>query len=230
MKYLIFLLLSLLLSFISHADFTPFDFSLGRYLIDEHKEIRVSFKYDLVDYDEKDFLIRPVIKNGIVEVFNPDTNLWTGSFQPISEMSYLKEEALIRVKGLSIEKSSLDFEIYNIKSGEIYSTSAKDIWSKKVYSKYIESLNGNLSNNFLNKEERAFESDELVEFAEIEIENKKSLVEKINEIPETYVLLFGVFCFLSSFLLGFGFKWKGNRREKVLDVKNRIYSVNGKIH
>ncbi|HNU76412.1 MAG TPA: hypothetical protein PKL88_01695, partial [bacterium] len=47
------------------AENNYFDFSLNRYLIDENKETVVNFKYKLEGYDEKLFLVKPFIENGI---------------------------------------------------------------------------------------------------------------------------------------------------------------------
>jgi len=212
-----------------NADFTQFDFSLGRYLLDENKEIKVDFKYDILNYVEKNFLVRPVINNGIVEIFNSETNLWVNSYSNISELPFLENEMLIRIKGLRVEKSCVHFEIFNIKNGEKYNTPVKDVWSEKVYSKYIGKLNKNLSGYLVKKEEISSGGGEYLEFVEIGDTGKFDLSEVLKSAPKSYLTLAGLGIFSVSFFLGFKGKIT-NPKKKNLDVETRVYGVNGKIH
>jgi len=212
-RYLIFCILLLLFSFSSEADFTPFDFSLGRYLIDESKEMDTSFKYDLENYEEEDLLVRPLIENGIIEIFNIDKNSWVGSYAPLSELPSLKKSILIRIKGFVVQKSSLKFEIFNTKSGEIYTTPPKNIWSKRVHEKYLVKLNDNLSVILSEKKEVDTESESL-EFAKFEKQSNWFVIESIEKIQPFYILLIGIFCFFTFFYIGF--KRKLSKKKSIL--------------
>jgi hypothetical protein len=203
---------------------------LGRYLIDCDREIQVGFKYELQGFDDGDFLVRPVIKNGTVEIFNSDANTWVGSYSLISELPSLQKEMLIRVKGFDVIKSSLYFEILNTKTGEVFSTPQKEIWSKGIYSNYGELINSNLSNFEVLKLEKESDPDGSLDSVELEIEKEIGFLEKMNNIPKIYILITGLICFVVSFFIGLGIKFPRKNNKKVLDIKNRIYGANGKIH
>ena len=209
--------MTLLYPFTSYADFVPFDFSLGRYLIDEDREVEVNFYYDLENYDSEDFLIKPFVKNGIVKIFNPDNGKWSDCYSLVSDLPFLQESMLIRIKGMRVKKSSLSFEIINVSSGDVYKTPEKEIWSKEVYSKYQENVNLNLQNTELLKEESLVEGSDEPEFVEVE---KGNFLEEIEKIPKIYILVLGIILFIWSFILGFS----ANRNRKTLNIKNRTYS------
>ncbi len=230
MKYFLFFIILLALCKVSYAEFTQFDFSLGRYLVDNDKEIIVNFDYLLSGYEDKDFLVRPVIENGIVEIFNAGNNSWVSSFDLISDFPILKKEMIIKISGLYVEKSSLIFEIYNTKSGENYTTPAKGVWSGKVYSKYLDKLNAGLSKNLVLKEEVVFKPVEYLESTLVgESEEKWDLWSKLDSVPKTYFLILSTMSFLVFFLLGLKFKIRQKKKSKILDIESRVYGVSGKI-
>jgi hypothetical protein len=202
---------------------------LGRYLIDCDKDIEVSFQYDLEGFDGGDFLVRPVIKNGTVEVFNFNTNNWVGSYSLISEVPNLQQKMLIRMKGFDVDKSSQYFEIFNIKTGEISSTPEKEIWSKQIYSNYGELINSNLSKIKVLRLEKENVTDEYLDSVELEIHEEANFMDRIDNIPKIYILITGLVFFVTSFSAAIGIKLSRKSSKNLLDVKNRIYGVNGKI-
>ena len=226
MKYLIFFTLLFSTVFFSFAQNTNFDFSLGKYLVDGYGEIIVHFDYDLQNYDEETFLVKPIIKNGIIEIFNSDKNSWVSSYSLMSDLPNIKKEMEIKIKGLEVEKSSVYFQIFNTSTGKIYTTPEKFVWSKKVYSKYLEKINEKVTSNLVLKEESG--APDVLSYNQAEVSasvGKTNLTKTLEKIPQKYFYIFSIFVFLISFLFGF----KPDRR-KVLDVEARVYGVSGKIH
>jgi len=184
----------------SHAEFTQFDFSLDEYIISNENYFKVNFKYLISGYDESDFLVRPIIGNGIIEILNDDKE-WISSYDYLFNLPSLKESVRVKVKGLESDKSYLYFEIYNTKNGEIYQTPKKDIWTNSVYSKYLEKFNLNLSGiEFL--EDALTESTESIDLAVLESEPGENFKENINNIPKTYFLFLGLGIFVVSVATG----------------------------
>lgn len=229
MKYILFLFLAFILSFICHADFVPFDFSLDRHLLYEGKEAVVDFKYDLQGYEEKDFLVKPLLNNGLVEIYNLCTSSWVGPYVLINELPHIEDEMLIRVKGFNVFRSALSFEIVNTRTGETYLTPSKDIWSLKVYSDYGEKINSRLAEIKLHKEEVPLNGGSL-ESAQVDSYEEHTLLEKIEQIPLFNLVLLGTSCFLMFFVLALKLELGRKRSGKIIDKKNRTYGVNGKIH
>ena len=229
MKKLIFLAIFLILSRKVYAKFTRFDFSLGRYLVDEKKEIKVNFRYELSNYEEKDFLVRPISGSGIIEIYDIGENKWVSSFSIISDFPNLKKEMLIKITGLNIQNSSIYFEIYNIRTGEIISTPSKEIWSKNLYSSYLDKLNSSLSKYSLLKEESKGLSVFLQSTESSDSEEKR--IENIfNNIPEIHFLYLGIFIFIISSYMGFKIKIKNRKKKLEEPLQIRNYYLNGKIH
>jgi len=209
------------------AENNYFDFSLNRYLIDENKETVVNFKYKLEGYDEKLFLVKPFIENGIIEVFNPENNLWVSSFSLVSDLPDIQKEMLIRIKGFGTEKTELYFEILNLSNGQVYITPKKYVWSKKVYEKYLEDLNKKIKGDLVLKNEGEGVQEETLDGVFLKDSSRESIYKKLYEkITEDYFYLLVFFEFLIFFNLGFR---KSKKNVKRIDIESRTYGVNGKI-
>lgn len=206
MKYIIFVILLICFCRVSYAQFTQFDFSLKSYLVDNEKEIEVEFNYLLTGYKEGDFSVRPVVENGIVEIFNEDSGQWVSSFSSFSNFPKLSKKNLITFKGLTVEKSVLHFEIYEIGTGKTYLTPKKSIWSEKVYEKYIEKVNESLSRKNLEKKEVVEEVAESSQSSGSEKYEPSDISKFIDSIPKKYFLFFGVAVFVISAVVGFKYK------------------------
>ena len=230
-KYVIFLIVSIVMAVVCSADFTAFDFSLGRYIVDENMGIKVDFQFSLFGYEKEDFLVRPVIKNGIVEIFNSSEGVWVSSDSPLSKLPYLEDSVFIRIRGLGVEKSVIYFEIFNTVNGESYKTSEKTIWSNEVYSEYIESVNKVLDGNKVLKEEINLQEFNYLDEVKIDFDEKMT----DNLVFSTFPGKIGLFfIYLLSFFISYyiGYKREGKKlcRRLVLDASSRIYGVSGKIH
>lgn len=227
MKYSIFLILLLIFTYRVQAYSCYFDFSLSRYLIDEDKETVVDFKYELEGFNEKLFLVKPFIANGIVEVFNPEKNIWASSFSLVSDLPNLQKEMLIRVKGFGIEKTGLFFEILNLSNGQVYLTPKKEVWSKKVYEKYLENLNKKIKKDIVLRTEEEVVPEETFESVVLKNFQKDSIYKKLYEKITTDYFYLTVFLeFMIFFYLGF------RKRKNIftrVDFESRTYGVNGKI-
>lgn len=230
MKYLIFIITLLLFCYNSYAEFTNFDFKVDKYYAEDKEEINVEFKYSLDGYVDKDFQIRPVILNGIIEILNQESGKWVSSYGLTTDLPNLKNKMLIRVRGISVEKTEIFFEIRNINTSELYLTPKKYIWSSKVYKDYLKRIK--IFRNEKESEEIT-ESDVLESsfsnnIEQIEEKGTKgvSLGEKMNKIPKIFFLLLGIISFIASFIIGYtkriDFLW-------FIHKKKRIW-MNGKIH
>lgn len=209
------------------AENNYFDFSLNRYLIDENKETVVNFKYKLEGYDEKLFLVKPFIENGIIEVFNPENNLWVSSFSLVSDLPNIQKEMLIRIKGFGTEKTELYFEILNLSNGQVYITPKKYVWSKKVYEKYLEDLNKKIKGDLVLKNEGEGVQEETLDGVFLKDSSRESIYKKLyEEITEDCFYLLVFVEFLIFFYLGFR---KSKNSVKRIDIESRTYGVNGKI-
>jgi len=209
------------------AENNYFDFSLNRYLIDENKETVVNFKYKLEGYDEKLFLVKPFIENGIIEVFNPENNLWVSSFSLVSDLPDIQKEMLIRIKGFGTEKTELYFEILNLSNGQVYITPKKYVWSKKVYEKYLEDLNKKIKGDLVLKNEGEGVQEETLDGVFLKDSSRESIYKKLYEKITTDYFYLTVFLeFMIFFYLGF------RKRKNIftrVDFESRTYGVNGKI-
>ncbi|MBU1133235.1 hypothetical protein KKG08_03105 [Patescibacteria group bacterium] len=124
----------ILLVFISKKVFAKdvyFDFSVKEPFVESGSEFEVKFNYKFDGFEEKDFLVNPVVDRGLVKYRN---NGLSDVF-PISLIGF--------------GNISLSFDVWNLKTGDIYKTPIKPIWSTLVYSRYLEKLNTNLR-SFMN--------------------------------------------------------------------------------
>lgn len=217
MRIIYFVALSIALSPTVLA-FTNFDFSLGRYLLDSDKEIKVSFDYELENYQENNFLVRPVVNNGMVEIMNLEKRSWVSSFGLLSDLPFIQKEMFIKIKGFETQKSSLYFEIFNTAGGDVYKTPEKNIWSKHVYKGYLEKLRENLEFRLRESTESSQEISSLsianLDVADDKKDNSKNKDAIINVI--SYPFLFFIF-----FIIGYKvFK---------IRVKKNTLSLNDKM-
>lgn len=229
MRYVIFLVLLLILSTTCNAEFTQFDFHLGRYLVEDKKEFKVYFDYSLVNYSKDVFRVRPFVGNGFVEIFNPDLNKWILPSFALSELPSITEEMIVRVGGLSVVQSQMYFEIFNTLTGEIFKTPSKKIWSGAVYSKFLENVNETMEKEQLLREERLSEPVEYIDSVELEKKPNWDIMGKIENLPGVYTAVFALLLFLTSFLFGFLKTFRSKNSRKMLDIKSRVYGVGGKI-
>ena len=113
------------------AEDVYFDFSIKKPFVESGSEFEVKFDYKFDGFEEKDFLVNPVVDRGLVKYRN----------------NGLSDVFLISLIGFG--NISLSFDIWNLKTGDIYKTPIKPIWSTLVYSGYLEKLNTNLR-SFMN--------------------------------------------------------------------------------
>jgi hypothetical protein len=226
-KYLIFIIILLLSCCNSYAEFTNFDFDLSKYFVEDNKEVNIELIYSLDGYIEKDFLIRPVISNGIIEILNEENGKWISSYGLTTDLPSLKKNMLVRVRGVSVEKTEIFFEIRNINTGEVYLTPKKYIWSNKMYENYLERLKIQRKQEEIeqiNKNE-VTESSSTQNFNQINDESvkKEDLIDKLDKIPKIFFLILGIIAFIVSFIVGY----KG--LSEIFFKKKRIW-MSGKIH
>jgi len=213
-KYLLFITALIFSYSVSYADFYYFDFRIDNYLVSEGKEINVELKYSLNGYDEGDFLIIPKVSNGIVEILNESTGEWISSYGSASDFPILKENASIRIKGLSTKKVEMFFEIRNKNNEVVYLTPKRYIWGEKVYENYLKnmkiskSIEGVSENNVV-ESFSSKDSGDIKQESTLEVKNDKKK-DEIN-IPKFIYLILGLTVFLISSVLGFFYEKKRSR-------------------
>lgn len=230
MKYYAFFTMLILYRVLCRAEFTNFDFYLGRYLIDEGKSLKVTFKNSLSGYEESDFLLRPISDKGIVEVYSQKSGTWVGTGSSMDQLPSLEDDILIKINGFEVEKTFLYFEVFNTVTGEVYKTPKKTIWSYKVYSKYLESVNKVLSNRKILKEESNSENITYLNSIKLAAnKDKMHLFNTVSEISDLHLYpILGILFFISCYI---GYSREKNLRSKKIsiDTQSRIYISGGKI-
>ena len=104
------MLLLVLCSVKAFGESTYFDFSVDSPFIQSGSEFEIYFNYKLEGFGERDFLISPVVNRGLVR----------------SSFSVLSSAPSLSILGFG--KVSLSFDIWNLKTGEIYKTPKRYIW------------------------------------------------------------------------------------------------------
>ena len=134
---------------------------------------------------------------------------------------------LIRVKGFGIEKTNLYFEILNLSNGRVYLTPKKEVWSEKIYGKYLDKVNKKIKENLVLKNEEENIPEETLESVVLKDFRENRLYKKLYEkATGDYFYLLVFLEFLIFFYIGFR---KSKNSFTRLDFKSRTYGVNGKI-
>ncbi|MFH1899533.1 MAG: hypothetical protein ABIJ82_03670 [Patescibacteria group bacterium] len=209
---LIFLLFS---TGLAYASFTNFDFSLKEYLVSENTETEVYFSYLFSGYENKDFVVKPLIGNGTVEIFNPEKREWVGSFSFTEYLPKISENMLIRFQNLNVNKTYLWFEIESLKDGKTYFTPKKSIWGEKIYDGYVEEINYSVSNYEDTTKEG---NNEVFEVMETSQSYKSSYLGFIENIPKKLYLYFSIGLFLAAAIFGFLSQKPKNKKEMIQSI------------
>lgn len=215
LKIFIFFVLLFYLGGVSHASFTNFDFSLKEYLVSENTETEVYFSYLLSGYKNIDFVVKPLIGNGTVEIFNTDKKEWAGSFSSTDNLPEVSENMLIRFQNLKVDKTYLWFEIKSVKDGKTYLTPKKSVWGEKIYGGYVEEINYSISNYENTIKEK---SNEVFEVTETSGSSQSSYLRFIKDIPKEFYLYFGIGLFLASAIFGFLSQKPKNKKEMIQSI------------
>ncbi|HSX39865.1 MAG TPA: hypothetical protein VLI92_04735 [Candidatus Saccharimonadales bacterium] len=106
--------------------------------------VQVYFDYTLSGAAEKDFVIRPIASSGIAKIYNDSIQTWIDSTDLWSKMPLLAKQEKISIQGLSSNSADLYFLIQYTKTGIVYKTPSKKIWSNASIKNYPQMLNANL--------------------------------------------------------------------------------------
>jgi len=139
-------LVCLLLSFgVSYAAIPVyFDFSLPKKIADTNNELTVVNHYNLVDILEDRFLIRPVVLNGGIEIFDQAKQDWVMGSAVWSSMPRLSRSMQLKLRG-SYVSTDVYFQILDTKTSTIYETPKHILFNRVWFKDYIERLNINIS-------------------------------------------------------------------------------------
>jgi len=219
LKILIFIYLLLCLFNVSYSSFTNFDFSLQKYLVLENTETAVYFSYLLSGYENKDFVIKPFIGSGAVEIFNSEKKEWKGALSSTNLLPQISENMLIRIQNLNVDKTYLWFEIECLRDGKLYITPKKVIWSEKIYDGYVEEINYSMSNY---KEINSDKTNEILEVTETSESSQNSYFGLVEKISRRIYLYLSMGLFFSAAVVGFLFKRPENKREMIQSISEDI--------
>jgi hypothetical protein len=115
------------------------DFVIERNLITYDGKFMVTF--DVEEIPLKKYYVRPILSNGNIEIFDPRSGDWIRSGDVGSKMPLLQKDLFLKISSLEQNKHNLSFEIMNINTGEISKLKDINIYGKKVYDQYIDSVN-----------------------------------------------------------------------------------------
>ena len=125
----------------SFAKDTYFDFNLPSKLLLLNYEYKVIFEHLISQAEEKDFTVRPVMENGVIEIYNSEKNTWVKQNDLRSMFPKLNSEMRVRVISFGKYKSEICFEIQHTKSMVLYKTPCKTYWDRASLRGYISLIN-----------------------------------------------------------------------------------------
>ena len=169
-----------------------FDFNLSSYKGGENQNIEAGFTYSLVGYSPDDFIVKPVLENGLLEIFNQSIGKWVKANSPWIEFPKLDSEIQIKIVSAPFYKSNLYFEVFNTKNSEVYKTKSIEVWGNKANESYLSTLNRNLLDS---------------QTIELEITKVSEPIHLSGETPketnETTWLIFNLGVFTCAMVIGF---------------------------
>jgi hypothetical protein len=121
-----------------------FDFLPSAKLLDYDGTVFVKIFYDLKDYREKDFLVRPISDNGLIFIYDDLRNTWQAGNALWSELPYLQREMRLKLKGYRF--LGVHLQILNLLTGETYQTPSYKFWFRDNYRNYTKTVNNNIFN------------------------------------------------------------------------------------
>ena len=140
MRILVFLLL---LCFFQQAyAYDYFVYSVPSFLIPPDGTVHGNFEFSFDGYTEKDFLVRPVVSFGRVEILDPDIETWVDGTDTWLRMPRLRREFSVRLN--SSEALTLKFLVQDTTTGAIYETNKHQLWTRTKYKPYLKHLNQNV--------------------------------------------------------------------------------------
>gem|GEM_PF-4070695 len=116
-----------------------FDFRPAKNYGSNGEIIKVTFGYKLQGYSQEDFLVKPVLSKGKVEIFNRQKYSWVAADSLWMDFPSLEEEMEIRfyLEG----EGRLHFLLQNTRDAAIYQTPGKVIWGGNLLSGYTQKVN-----------------------------------------------------------------------------------------
>jgi len=100
-----------------------FDFNSVNYLIPKDKIVNLAVDFNLKGYTPQDFLIRPVIESGSVQIYNTENESWVSAFDLWTSMPFLSHT--MKIKITTSAPDNLNFLVLNLVTGEVYKTNLK---------------------------------------------------------------------------------------------------------
>lgn len=197
------------------ASVTNFDYSIKENLVSENIETKVTFNYSLLGYEEADFIIKPLISSGIVEIYNPEYGEWVGSYSYKNNFPTLSKNMVIRFQSLMVERTYLWFEIANLKNGLIYFTPKKIVWGEKIYDGYVENVNYSIVNAAASVKES---SGEVLEVTEIKTNYKNKYMEYLENLPKSFYLYVCGVLFILSTIISFVYLKVRGKKEMIQSI------------
>jgi hypothetical protein len=214
-KILIFFSVLIFIVRVSYAASVNFDFSLKEHLVSENIKIPVSFSYLLLGYKDMDFLVKPMIGNGNVEIFNPERNLWVGNFSSTNLFPKLSKNMFIRFQNLKADRTYLWFEISDVWGGKKYITPKKYVWGEEIYDGYVEEVNYSLINY---RDTTTETNKDPIEVRETTGSSPNFYLGFIETIPKEHCLYLSILVFFSSALFSFLYRKRESKKEMIQSI------------
>lgn len=121
-----------------------FDFVPRSYLTSIDQTLVVDFLFDLGEVKPSRFKVRPKAENVLLKMVEDAAE--KDATLPWTQMPLLGSSQKIKLYG-SYEVFGLHFEILDLVTGKIYTTSTYKVWNGLLLSQYIDKINSNLLND-----------------------------------------------------------------------------------
>jgi len=101
--------------------------------------LNIIFSYNLVGFEPKDFVVRPKILAGQINIWKESLG-WAAGGLSWSALPDLSENMLVKINAGSLENVGISFEIQNKLTGKIYETPKRNVKTYRVFDKYAKNL------------------------------------------------------------------------------------------
>gem|GEM_PF-5025748 len=180
-----------------HADSQVyFAFASESYFVWTLKPVKVEFDYNLINLKTEDFVVRPYIQNGYVEIYDDAKKEWLESSSSINKLPHLKSEMQVRANYGSVQKLNIWFEVISLKNEKVYTTPKRLYWTEKSLNYYLPAVFRNVAEST-----QSSETTPAVDYTQLQNLAKTSL------LPRRRLIVLSMFCFLAFAYVGFSYSF-----------------------
>ena len=121
--------------------FIYFDFELSQPVLLSDNTLNVDMVYSLEGFLANDFVVRPVVSDGKVSIYNALTQTWVSGDALWSELPKLDKSVKVKIEGIPQTTTYLSFVVQHVKTAQTFATPKKKIWTHQLIESYITNLN-----------------------------------------------------------------------------------------